>query len=342
MPRISIVTAAYNVEREARVFLESLCASEFKDFEVCLCDDASSDRTRETLESFSGRLALRLVSNRENRGVTGSRNRAMELARAPLLLFMDADIRVYPDTITKLLERLDSERADVVVGIYSPTALDQNPFSNYYALFAHHSFLVGGMEPCPYNVFNGWCALARREVLFALQGHEEVAKGVEVENETLGRRIVAKGYSLVMDPRIAVDHHWGGLRKLLFIFTIRVYWWVKIFFATGLRFESALTTKSYGFGTPCLTLSLATAIFAGSHPLGAAVSGLLALFFFASYAPFYAFAFSRGGALSLTSSALLSSLFSLPITLCAAYSAAEETLRLLVLRRTTLDPRSFA
>lgn len=341
-PRISVVTAVYNAEKEVRVLLDSLCASQFKDFEICLCDDASSDQTKRVIESFAEKLPLLVTSNATNHGVTYSRNRALAMARCPLLLFLDADVRVYPDTIDKLLGRLEKGKVDVVVGIYSPLALDQDIFPRYYALFAHHSFLAAGTRPSPYNVFNGWCALARRQVMDDLAGHEEVAKGVEVENETLGRRIVANGYTLVMDPQIAVDHHWGGLPKLLYIFTVRVYWWVKVFFATGFKFETALTTRSYGAATLCLPLSLVLAACGRLHPAAPALAGLPALFFFAGYAPFYAFVFRREGASFLAVSILLSALFSFPVTLSALYSLGEEILRLLRLKGTTLDPKSFA
>lgn len=336
-PRVSILIAAYNVEQELVILLESLCASRFRDFEVCLCDDASLDATRRVAESFSGRLDLRITANASNRGVTHSRNQALALARAPLLLFLDSDVRLAPDTIDRLLERMQRTGAEVVEGVYSGTALDPGPFSDYYALFAHHSFVLAG-EVSRYNVFNAWCALCRREAIGAVGGHREVPKGMEVENESLGRRLQARGFSIHLDPEVAVDHHWGGWRKILFIFTSRVYWWVKVYFASDRRFEEALTTPSYALGTTALPVAAAALLLRGVSPAFGLLAGAGLSAFFWAYAPFYAFVRRRRGALFMLWSVLLSAAFSFVVCASAAYSCAEELGGLLARGRTTLDP----
>lgn len=339
-PRLSIVLAVHDAEGELRVFLESLSASRFKDFELCVCDDASADGAAGVLRSYEGRLPVRAVRNETNRGVTFSRNRAVELAKAPLLLFMDADIRLYPDTVGKLVGLMERTGADVVEGVYTDVALDDDAFSRYYALFVHHSFLISD-EPVPYNVFNAWCALCRREVMEKTGGHGVVEKGIEIENETLGRRIVANGFKLLLDPSIAVDHHWGGHRKLVFIFTKRIYWWVKIFFATGCRFESSLTTPSYGLATLCLPAAAAAAIPGWFDPLfWPLIAALLAGFLY-GYGPFFAFARRRRGAAYLLLAVPLAMYFSFFAAASAALSAYEEVLRRVLLGRTTLDPETF-
>jgi glycosyltransferase involved in cell wall biosynthesis len=341
MTGISIVVAAYRAEREIRIFLESLCASSDSDFEVCICDDASPDRTLETIRSFEGRLRLKITKNNENRGVTYSRNRALELAEAPLLLFMDADIRVPPDAIGKLRATLEAHKADVVEGVYSPVALDGGLFSDYYAAFVHHSFLISE-TPVEYNVFNAWLALCRRRVMKTLGGHAVVEKGVEVENETLGRRIVAGGFKLMLDPSVAADHHWGGHRKLVFIFTKRVYWWVKIFFATGLKFEDSLTTPSYGAATLCVPAALlSSALAATLHPYWGAAAAAFFLGYLRGYGPFLRWASSARGLPFAAGALVLSQYFALFASASAVYSGLEEVVRIALLRSPTLDPAGF-
>ena len=335
-PALSIVTAFFDARAPLAVLLESLLRSHFMDFEVCLCDDGSRDGGMDVAMSFADRLRIKAVRHDKNLGVTATRNSALALAGAPLLLFLDADVRIRPDTINHLLETQRRTQADVISGIYSDTALDPGFWSGYYALFVHHSFLVCD-EPTPYNVFNGWCALARREVMDKLDGHRPTAKGIEIENEALGRRIVSQGFRLLLDPRAAVDHHWGGPRKIFFIFTRRVYWWVKIFFATGGRFEKALTTRGYALGTLAAPASLACAWAGKPFPAAAA----LAVFLFA-YGPFFIFAWRRRGpayaVLCVTASAALASVASVSAT----YSAAEEAARILVRGQGTLSPAEFS
>lgn len=335
-PSLSVVLATYNVERPVRALLDSLAASGPAGLEVCVCDDASRDKTVEVLRSYGDRFPIRLVVNPVNRGVAFSRNRALALAGGERLLFVDPDVRLPPDTIPRLLGRMAETRADVVEGVYSPVALDDDPFSRYYALFVHHSFLVS-REPVPYNVFNAWCALCRREVMESVGGHAAIPKGVEVENETLGRAIVARGFTLLLDPSIVVDHHWGGHRKLVFIFTTRVYWWVKLFFVCGRRFESALTTRGYALATLCAPCAVLAALLCLAAPGLWPAAAALAAGFLAGYAPFYAFALRRRGLPYMALCVPLSAYFALYAGAAALYSALEELWRRAVLGRFTLE-----
>lgn len=324
-PMISIVTGAYNAEREVSGLLESLSRSRCRDFELCCCDDGSTDRTAAVLEGFKGPFPVRLARHAVNRGVTAARNSALALARSPLLVFLDADVVVEPDTLSRLLAALERTKADVVCGIYAPRPLGGGLSARFYASFAHHSFLGAGG---PYNVFNAWCAISRREVFDRLGGLRVVAKGVEIENETLGRRIVAAGYALVLEPGIGLAHEPRDLRKLRLIFTSRVYWWVKVFFAGGRRFETALTTPSYAAGTLCAPAALALALLS---PLGApwaAAALAAAAVFLGAYGPFLAFAWRTEGPGFAASCAALSFFWAIPAAACAAYSGAEEVARL--------------
>jgi len=239
-----------------------------------------------------------------------------------------------------LLRGLDETGADVFEGVYSPVALDDGLISAYYAAFAHRSFLISD-HPVAYNVFNAWCALCRREAMDAVGGHAVTPKGVEVENEALGRKLAARGFKIMIDPSVAVDHHWGGASKVFFIFTSRVYWWVKTFFAAGRRFELCLTTPSYGLGTaafPAAALLLAASVF--NRWLIAPAVFFAAAFTFA-YAPFYRFALRYKGPFFCLSCIVLSACFSFVITASAAYSFIEELLSLAINGRPSLDPAIF-
>jgi glycosyltransferase involved in cell wall biosynthesis len=339
-PRLSVVLATYNVEKELGLCLDSLCASSERDFEVCICDDGSSDRTLEVARSYQDRLTLKLVTNETNRGVAFARNRALDLATGDFLLFLDADVRFGPDLIERLFRSMERTSADTLQGIYSPNALDEGLASAYYAAFAHHSFLVSD-RPVDDNVFNAWCALCDRKVMDVVGGHSSVPKGVEIENESLGRRIVSRGFRIVLDPSIAVDHHWGGWSKVYFIFTRRIYWWVKIFAATGWRFERCMTNASYGFSTVALPASVVA--LAASLVWPALQYVALALFaaFVLAYIPFYRFALSHKGPAFAGACVALSGAFAFVITASAAWSFLEEMFVLMTKGRPTLDPGVF-
>jgi glycosyltransferase involved in cell wall biosynthesis len=337
MPRVCVVIAAYNAAGPLRILLESLCRSRFKDFEVCICDDGSRDDTRRVVHYYATRLDLRLAVNENNRGATDARNRALAMARAPLLLFLDADVRLREGTIGRLLECMERTGADVVEGATSGVSLNPGPFSAYYALLVHHSSVSAG-PVLRHDVFNSWCALCRRQVLEAVGGYEVLPKGVDIENESLGRRIAAKGFVIHLDPGIRVDHHWGGCLKLLYIFTNRVYWWVKFFLDVDRSFGVALTTGSYALGTAALPGAVLVLALLGPRPIAGALAGAAAAVFLWAYAPFYSFILRRRGVLFLLWSVLLSASFAFLVFVSAVYSAAEELLRWAWRGRRTLRP----
>ena len=73
MPRVSVVTGAYNQEGVIREALNSVLGQTYSDFEYVVVDDGSTDSTGEILEEFSGRIT---VIHQENHGNVASRNRA--------------------------------------------------------------------------------------------------------------------------------------------------------------------------------------------------------------------------------------------------------------------------
>lgn len=332
---VSGVVAAYNSAKQLRILLESLRSSSVRLAELCICDDASTDETQEVLAEFAEELNIKVVRHPTNRGVTAARNSALAAATSPYVFLMDADIRVPSDTLERLIATMERTGADVVEGGYSDVALDDDWFSGYYALFVHHSFLVAD-EPIEYNVLNAWCALCRAEVLREVGGFGVIEQGVEIENEWLGRQIVGAGHRLVLDPSIHVDHHWGGYRKLRYIFTSRVYWWVKTFFASGMRFEKALTTASYGVASLALPAAFASLPLVAFGPVWALVPAIGFATFLHGYSPFFRFALARRGAGYTLKCVAVSGYFSFFVTASALWSTAEELARRVTTGRFTL------
>lgn len=338
---LSIVIATYNVEKELIILFESLRRSIHQDFVICICDDHSKDRTLKVINNYKKSFSIKTIKHKRNLGVSSSRNSARKLAKTKLLLFLDADIRIYPDTIPQLITLMRKTNATIVQSSYSSNALDKNVFSQYYAFLINHSFRAVSYSYYEDTVFNGWCCLCQNQAFDSVQGHTIVNKGIEIENETLGRKIIAAGYKIITAPSIPVDHHWGGARKLHFIFTKRVYWWIKVFFVNNLRFEKALTNGIYGFGTLGLPLAivflLARIYIKNNYLFLGILSGVLVFIY--AYGPFYLYVFRKRDLLFVGIAFLLSTYFSFIITFAAGYSFLEEFAKLIILRRTTLSKK---
>ncbi|HTM68915.1 MAG TPA: glycosyltransferase family A protein [Candidatus Binatia bacterium] len=118
-PKISIVIPTYQHARELPLCLASIFGQEFKDFEVIVVNDGSTDGTDDAIKPFLGRVTY---IKQENRGGNAARNRGWNESKGDYVLFCDADVIMRPDMLAKMLE-----------------ALGQNP----KAAYAYSSFKFG-------------------------------------------------------------------------------------------------------------------------------------------------------------------------------------------------------
>ena len=89
-PCISVLMPAYNAEKYIGEAIESVLNQTFKDFELIVVNDGSTDRTEEIILSFSD-PRIRYVKNEKNIGVISTRNKSVDLATGKYCALLDAD-----------------------------------------------------------------------------------------------------------------------------------------------------------------------------------------------------------------------------------------------------------
>jgi len=116
-PKISIVMAAYNEERDIGRALESILAQTFTDWELIVVDDGSTDTTVNIIQSYAESDArIRLVCNETNLELSASLNKGIELARADMIARADADDINLPERLSKQYEYLRAHDEIDVLG----------------------------------------------------------------------------------------------------------------------------------------------------------------------------------------------------------------------------------
>src|SRR6187455_2559785 len=105
-PRISVVMPVYNSERLLGECLAALRASTFRDYEIIVVDDSSTDGSREIAASHGARV----VPSGGRLGPGRARNKGVEHARGEIVFFIDSDVVVRPDTLARLLVAFDRDR----------------------------------------------------------------------------------------------------------------------------------------------------------------------------------------------------------------------------------------
>lgn len=109
-PRLSIGMPVYNGASLLAAALDSFLAQTYRDFEIVVSDNASSDDTPRILEAYAARdPRIRFVRNDRNIGANGNFVRAAELSRAPLFKWAAHDDLYAPAYLARCIEALDTD-----------------------------------------------------------------------------------------------------------------------------------------------------------------------------------------------------------------------------------------
>ncbi|MFY9843491.1 MAG: glycosyltransferase family 2 protein [Terriglobales bacterium] len=208
LPEISIIIPARNEETSLAACLESLNTQTGVPFETIVVDDASTDRTREIAQSCAG---VRVISagtlppagNTWGAHISTGKNNALVAgareARAPWLLFTDADTVHQPHSLERALAEAKKEQADLLS--YSPEQIVVT-FAERAVMPVIFAELAAQYPPQKVrdknsNVIaaNGQYILVRRAAYDAAGGHAAIATEI-LEDVALARQFRDAGFKV--------------------------------------------------------------------------------------------------------------------------------------------------
>lgn len=123
-PIVSVIVAAYNAEKYLARCLNSVAEQTFKDFEVIIVDDGSTDGSRQIAEEFANSDQRFRVIHQSNAGVSSARNTGLNQATGKWVCFLDADDEFPANTLAIYHELFYHESFDFYIGGY--LLLDEN------------------------------------------------------------------------------------------------------------------------------------------------------------------------------------------------------------------------
>lgn len=226
-PEVSIIIPARNEEANLGACLGSLNSQTGVDVEIIVVDDASIDRTREIAQSFTGLqvvfpqpLPNDLIPNRH----TGKNNALIagtKHARAPWLLFTDADTVHLPGSLARALNEAKREHADLlsyspeqIVVTFAERAVMPVVFAELAARYPPHKVRD---QNSGVVAANGQYILVRRAAYESVGGHAAVATEI-LEDVALARRFRDAGkrvhFRYAADAvRTRMYRNWPQLRE---------------------------------------------------------------------------------------------------------------------------------
>ncbi len=209
--RLSVIIPVHNAAGFLDRCLQALARSEFHDYECIVVDDASMDDTPTVAE----RHATRLIRLDQNGGPARARNRGAEQAKGEILVFIDADVCVHPDSLGRIDAHLRAHpAADALIGSYDDTPADPGFVSQYKNLFHHY---VHQQSRTQAWTFWAGCGAIRRDAFVERCGFDESYRRPCIEDIELGFRMRAAGRRIDLVPEVQVTHLkrwtlWGLIR----------------------------------------------------------------------------------------------------------------------------------
>lgn len=117
MARISIVTPTYNRPELLKISINSVLSQTYRDFELIVIDDCSSDNTPGVLEGFRDER-LKVIRNSSNKGIAAVRNIGVASSQGKYIAFLDDDDEWLPDKLEKQI-RIMEDGSESLGCVYS-------------------------------------------------------------------------------------------------------------------------------------------------------------------------------------------------------------------------------
>ena len=111
---VSIIIPTFNLEKKIEYCLESILNQSYKNYEIIIVDDGSTDNTCEVCKATRARDTRIKIIEQKHQGVSSARNVGIAAAQGEYIMFVDGDDIISPCCVEHLLSCLDGDTAAVI------------------------------------------------------------------------------------------------------------------------------------------------------------------------------------------------------------------------------------
>ena len=131
-PKVSIIIPIYNTSDFLESCLNSIAKQSYKNLEVILIDDGSTDTSSQIADNFAKKDSRFKVIHQKNQGQSAARNAGLKIASGDYISFIDSDDIIDKDFITKLLMPFDAPELVLSICGFSRHFLNTDQTENLY------------------------------------------------------------------------------------------------------------------------------------------------------------------------------------------------------------------
>jgi cellulose synthase/poly-beta-1,6-N-acetylglucosamine synthase-like glycosyltransferase len=196
---LSIITNFYNESQNIRDYLESMKNQTYKNFELILIDDGSTDNSSRIAERYRDILNIKLF-RLKHIGLRGARALGVRKAHGDILVTLDADETLKNDALERIARHFENPSVGAVSGSIRMTG--EKWFNRANGIITEWSFQIRRSLPSYRYVFGG-CAAYRRKCIESIGG---LNPGNISEDIDASWKIMRLGWEVVLDEKIIVWH----------------------------------------------------------------------------------------------------------------------------------------
>lgn len=321
---ISVIIPAFQAARHLPRCLAALAASTRGPLEVIVVDDGSTDGTPDIARAAGARV---VPAAGGPSGPAAARNRGAANARGDLLVFLDADVAVHRDTLSRFHDALASH-PDVaaVFGSYDDNPDHQGFVSQYRNLLHHFVHQQGRREA---STFWAGCGAIRRDVFVDVGGFDERYRRPSIEDIELGGRLRAAGHRVWLRADIQAVHlkQWTLFQTVRSDIADRAIPWTRLILQQGQLPSDLNTAMRSRLGAAAAWTAVSTLPFGAVWPPALGVTAAAAGGMVWLNAPLYRFFLRRRGLRFAAAGAAMHALYLLYSSAVFAGMAAGARLR---------------
>lgn len=218
MPYISIIVPVYNSRNSIEKCLKAIRQSTYKDYELIVIDDGSSDGT----SLIAGNYADNVIRHGRNLGSGCARNSGVNAANGKIIVNIDSDVIIGDDALDKINDYfIKNEEVDALTGMLSQEHPHPNFFSQYKNLYMNYifgrlpervTFLYGSICAIRRQAIRPWSAVIKYGVDTAL-GQELISCGRQIAFLKDLKVVHLKKYNLFsfLKNDFSISFHWAKI-----------------------------------------------------------------------------------------------------------------------------------
>lgn len=116
---VSIIVPIYNVEKYLEKCIESIIKQSYKNLEIILVNDGSTDKSKEICNRYKNQDKRILLINKKNNGVSAARNAGLDIAKGKYIAFVDSDDYLESHMIESMLRNINTTCCDMAICGYN-------------------------------------------------------------------------------------------------------------------------------------------------------------------------------------------------------------------------------